>query len=331
MAKLNDKKFLNSNLCIKDVLDKTTSELMEIPSKKIILNGGRGKGKSLVLANCENLGIKNSEPFFATNFDPIGFAPKTCDRFNDKFMEHYYELVLSNKLLFFIESYYPLLFQEHFEDLNNKVTLLLKSTDKYINDSLYTDIELDFYLNKGDISEQIINDFKYYSQFDTFNLGIDRFDMTNASNSETQKLLSGYFELFDKVILVVDDESLNDEKRKNNLLNNDFAFMQIEYCKNFEIVKEILKKRIEYFNFEMNPGDYVFPFELITDDILNRLINETDGNITMMINIIYKVIKMWKWDVNNFNIDKEFKLTTLQEQSTNLTLKRFMKGPKFHL
>ena len=41
----------------------------------------------------------------------------------------------------------------------------------------------------------------------------------------------------------------------------------------------------------MNPGDYVFPFELISDDILQRLINETDGNITMMINIIYKAKK----------------------------------------
>ena len=206
--------FINSNLCLKDVLDKTSSELLEIPSKKIILNGERGTGRSLVLENCEELGIKNGEPFFSTTFDSAGLFPKKSEKFDDKFIEHYYEIVFCNKLLNFINHYYPRLFQEHFIDINEKINSLIQDTDKYINDCIYTNIKLDIYLKKGDISSQIIDDFKYYSSLSTLSLGIDRFDRTNSSNQYVQELLSSYFDMFNKVVLIVDDENLNQKTRR---------------------------------------------------------------------------------------------------------------------
>lgn len=323
--------FINSNLCLKDVLDKTSSELLEIPSKKIILNGERGTGRSLLLEDCEDLGIKNGEPFFATIFDSAGLFSKKSEKFDDKFIEHYYEIVFCNKLLNFINHYYPKLFEEHFLEINEKINSLIKDTDKYINDCIYTNIKLDIYLKKGDISSQIIDDFKYYSSLSTLSLGIDRFDRTNSSNQYVQELLSSYFDMFNKVILIVDDENLNDTKKQEDLLDKDFGLMQIEYTKNFEIAKEILKRRINFYNFEMNPSEEVFPFELIPDEVIKKLIEDTNGNITMMINVVYKCMKLWKWDKENFDIEKEFKLTTLQEFNTNMTLKRFIKPPKFYL
>ena len=68
-----NKAFINSDLCLKDVLDKTSEELLSIPSKKIILNGERGTGRSLVLEDCEDLGIKNSVIF--TDFIPLEYLP----------------------------------------------------------------------------------------------------------------------------------------------------------------------------------------------------------------------------------------------------------------
>ena len=110
--------------------------------------------------------------------------------------------------------------------------------------------------------------------------------------------------MFDKTIITSDDDNLKEK--------NDYSIINVDYGKDVVIVKSILIKHILSYNTGKKSNK--FPFELIHDDKYFQLIEKTNGNIKLMLDIIKEVIRDWEYSFNEtFNIieqlDRETKYT----------------------
>ena len=94
--------------------------------------------------------------------------------------------------------------------------------------------------------------------------------------------------------------------------------MSINYCYNIAAIKEIITRRI----------DNDFPIEILTDDVCDYLIKQTNGNISLMLNILNEWLLDYKWDSKNYSLD----LSVInQEIAHNDAVRKLGSLPKFHL
>jgi len=288
---------INKEILVREPVDEICDRIINSRNKKIILTGGRGVGKSVVLSALENrcLGTKNE--CINIHFDAAGMG----SNFEEQFYIHYYELIFSNKLLHYIKQNYTITYNRYFNKYDNIISDYFEELNNYVNNCLYEDIEIKKYLNTGELSNKILNKLKEVLKLETLTLAIDRFDWTLNRNPIAQVVLSKYFNMFDKTVITSDDENLK-EKYGYSIIN-------IDYCKDVEIVKLILIKHMLGYNTGKKDK---FPFELIPTEKYFQLINKTNGNIKLMLEIMSEVIRDWEWcSRESFTIaeeiDKEMK------------------------
>ena len=314
MKKILSNDLIKQDEFVREIVDDECDRLYDIESSKIILNGGRGTGKSTLLTrNTEReLGRVNNQTILM-KFDAAGFIKEPNETFNENFFKHYYELLFAKKLVEYIKVNYPLLYKAKFLEINQEIINYLNLTDDYINNILYKDIQLKTLFKTNEIVPNIIEKIKNELNINYLNLAIDRFDWINNSSITSQKILENYFNHFYKTILSIDDETI----KVNNLANN-YYLMSISYCYNIDAIKEIIFRRI----------DNNFPIELLTDDIYDYLIKQTKGNISLMFSIINEWILDYKWDSKNYNVDLS---VVNQEITHNEAIRKIGSLPKFHL
>lgn len=162
---------------------------------------------------------------------------------------------------------------------------------------------------------------------ESIELGSNRFDSINNSDELAQKILYSYFDLFDKTIIEVDDESLPVEWYKT-YFNEDselitFTPYSIEYNKDLEIVYAIIKKRIIGYN-------ATIPLDWLNYDTLNLLVSCTNGNIKIILDIVREMILIW--EIND-RIRQEDIKDTIHEVLLNTRSRKLMrsKQPKLYL
>ena len=80
-------RFIQTNEFVEKPVNEFCNKIKNNSSKKIILSGGRGTGKSLILYNNQNININSKEQCIFTRFDSVGQFPST---FNELFLSHYY-------------------------------------------------------------------------------------------------------------------------------------------------------------------------------------------------------------------------------------------------
>ena len=74
-----------------------------------------------------------------------------------------------------------------------------------------------------------------------------------------------------------------------------------------------------------------FNVDDITDIIYENLINNSNGNISTMLTIVYEVINLSKWETRNVNLLDLFQ-KCLEEQNNNVKeLKRISVPPRLYL
>ena len=305
---------IKQNEFVREIVDDECDRLYDIESSRIILNGGRGTGKSTLLErNTEReLGRLNNQTILM-KFEAAGFIKEPNEIFNEDFFNHYYELLFAKKLVLYIKVNYPLLFKAKFLEINNEISNYLNLTDDYINNVLYKDIKLNKVFKINEIVPIIIERIKKELNVNYLNLAIDRFDWINNESIISQKILENYFKHFYKTILSVDDETIN----VNNLTPN-YHVMSINYCYNIAAVKEIIIRRI----------DSEFPIEMLTDNVCDYLIKQTRGNISLMLNILNEWVLDYKWDPKNYSLDLS---VVNQEIAHNEAVRKIGSLPKFHL
>ena len=98
---IKDREIVVSDSFVREPVDKICDKINNSPSKKIILTGGRGIGKSIILKNSERRGLSSENQHMAIRFDPAGIGTN----FGEDFYEHYYELLFADALLSYIKTY----------------------------------------------------------------------------------------------------------------------------------------------------------------------------------------------------------------------------------
>ncbi len=306
---------INTEAFVREPVDSLTKEIRDNSSKKIILNGGRGTGKSVTLSCMQNQGLGMESQTILMRFDSvIGFAKYPTKWFNEAFFAHYYELVFSWNLLSFIKQHYGLTYETYFQDIEALLQNVSQNTDDYIQNIYYEEKTIERFLRPTEISSEIITRLKKYLGIQKLNLAIDRFDWINGSSSYTQSLISKYFNLFDKTVITVDDDSLE----KGRLIKNGYSIVPITYGKEIDVIKQIIKKRIGV--------------DIFTNEMYRKLIEESNGNISFIIDTCGEVRDILNWEDEKVDIDTEFN-ETLNHQLIRRKELRERDGnpPKFYL
>lgn len=319
---------------IREPVDLINKEIIENSSKRIILNGGRGSGKSVILHNTQDKGLGTENQTILIQFDSMTkFSNSPNELFDENFFNHYYELVFSWRLLSYVKDNYILTYESNFKDIETLLNDVSKNTDACINDMYYEKKELQRYLVPAEISAEILERFKKCTGINTLTLAIDRFDWTNGSSAYVQQIISKYFDLFDKTIITTDDLSLEDNSRQIELENKGYSFVTAMYGKNVDVIKHIIRKRIKLYNEITDNSRKSFDENIITDKIYSNLVSKANSNISLMINTFGEIADLLDWrDGRVENLEYEFDIETNNQLSKIRQLRKIdATPPKLHL
>ena len=294
---IKPEELINTEAFVREPVYSLTKEIRENSSKKIILNGGRGTGKSVTLSCMQNQGLGMESQTIFMHFDSvISFAEYPTKWFNEAFFAHYYELVFSWNLLSFIKQYYGLTYETYFQDIEALLHNVSQNTNDYIQNIYFSKRTIERFLRPTEISSEIITRLKKYLGIQKLNLAIDRFDWMNGSSSYTQSLISKYFDLFDKTVITVDDDSLEKER----LIKNGYSFVPVTYGKEIDVIKQIIRRRINL-NKVLNP----FDVNILSDEIYKKMIEKLNGDISSMIVTCGEIHDVFTWEEGKVDINAE--------------------------
>lgn len=89
---LNADRLIDSELFIREPVEDICKRIENCNSSKIILTGGRGVGKSVVLRNKEKGDLFKGDKSIYMWFDPVARFDEKSQWFDEEFITHYYEI-----------------------------------------------------------------------------------------------------------------------------------------------------------------------------------------------------------------------------------------------
>lgn len=322
---------LNSKEIVREPVNDLYKKISNDPSQKIILTGGRGTGKTITLRNMETENINSNNTIFYIDFSSINVLQQKQPKFiNKQFLCHIYELTLCKYILNYIKKNYFSIYEIYFKDFDLLLYSITEKTNSCINNSFYESIKLNNYLIPTELSYKILNNFRNCLNVNSICLIIDRFDWLN-NNEMSQYIVSSFFDMFDKSIITADDYSLQNKENRQNFIDKGYSFVDVDYGKDIDIAKNILQKRIEYYNAIVDPDHTPFSKENIADEIYEILINKTNGNITLMLDCLKNVIELWNCYKGNIDLEEQFNESIDNQIFINKNLRKIIKQPKLNL
>jgi len=309
-----------------DPVEKINGVIDSSGSKRTILYGPKGGGKSIVLSYREYKAISTPSPAIYTHFDACG----KFRGYDDWFVSHYYELEMARNIILYIKKYYRVLYESRFLELHKKINSLTEEIDNYFRNHSYKRIELSQKLTTGVICTQLLDEFKTALSLESTSLLINRFDSTECSSAAVQNILGSYFDLFDQVVISVDDESISENpERRIELVEKGYSLIPVDYGKDLSTVKKIVELYVANYNAKKLFNEKRFPIELLTDEMYELLIARSGGNISNILVAIRQAINGSVFDslkdIFTYYFDCEDNYT--QE----IKAKRMGKPIKFHL
>lgn len=293
------------NTIIKKPIDEVIDKLDKAEKSSVFLVGGRGTGKSLIVNNYleENRGLAIDCTY--TEEELLNISDRNIYKL-------YHICMIINKILNFIEEMYPLCsyyFKEY--QLNIKIILFNIKSMFVVNN--YDKKEELFGKELYNNPELILNDFckllKRRFDYESITLILDNFDALGNSSSRFQKTI---YELLNNRIKTIFVLSSNDALNNRKLLEKDNSIVEANYTKDINYVKSILDlmiiKELRSKRF-VNLEDRVS--FLLDDDIIELLIENTNGDINEMYSIVYKLYQ------NKNSMPKELYRTFILESCNN--------------
>ena len=327
MSIMRAEEVINSSCFIREPVDDVRKKINNSDKDRIILNGGRGTGKSVVLNEIQQKGLGTDNQTVLLRFDSaITFNKAPNQYYSREFFINYYELEMANYLLGYIKKYYGLYYEKYFVKTWNEVKRRLDNIIKYANNVAFGDIiQLDKFLDVGEITTKLIKDMKDIIGIDSLNIAFDRFDWTNGKSAFTQVLLRDYFNMFDKAIITTDDMDFNEDKH----IQDGYDIMTVDYGKDIDIIKKIIKNRIKVFC-DRHPN-VVIDNNKLTDDIYEYIATNTNGNISSIINIITCFLSTYEWREGLSDYFATIEYETFKENQTVKQLKKMGPQPKLYI
>lgn len=322
ISRIEARNLINSNEFVSEPVNKICDRIKQNKNNKIIL---KGFGKSVVLYNLKYSSINTKNPFVYAHFDPVSLFYKSNEKyFDDNFKKQYYELGLCFRLLGYIKKYYGLVYEKYFKEIYLELEKHSNILDERINFSRYKETSTIDLFELKEPTTRIINRLKEVLKLETLNIGYDRFDWVNGGDSKIQQILSEYFNLFDKVVLTTDDDSI--DRKIKILKEKGYSFETIDYGKNVAVVRQMIKARLD--NLE---EPIIFKEEYITDEIYNDLIEKTNGDINLIFAIVSEVIGICIFNNSVGNIENLFLTQGNYHVESDKIFKKMFKNPKLYL
>lgn len=267
IKKLNVSQLIDSNLFVSEPVSVTNDRINE--GEKVILTGGRGCGKSVVLARREKEGVLSKKPAVLTKFTSSSTFDK---RFRDtSFMEHYYELVMSTRFLSYIRNNYPDVYKERFEDLEELAKRKLTEAIELMRSDRAQFCKMNK-LFAGEILSEVVSRFRNEVRPDSMELLIDNFDWTNSSDPRVQNILKKYFSMFERVVVTSDDKDVVSGRARRELFSRGYSVIPVSYASYCDNVRNIAEAHgLGSVKDELDDSDY------------RNLIIKTGGNLDIML------------------------------------------------
>lgn len=301
MKYIRPQEIIHSKEFLREPVQDTYKDIEKLETSKIILRG-EGTGRSTLLNYMEEKKANTEQPFMLLNFSGDNLPSDTKKCFSNElfreFLEHYWEIHFTRKILWYIKKYHELTYHSEFLQYGVEVQNCCHEIDNLLNSLVFTDSYClpKLYTSK-EISGEILDKFKKLMHIESIVLGSNRFDSINNSDELSQKILYSYFDLFDKTIIEADDKSLPEEWYKTYFREDSelitFTPYTIEYNQYLEIIYNIIEKRINEYNFSLyekskNNNQFYKPFSLdwLDDDTLKLLKNKANGNIRIILDIV---------------------------------------------
>ncbi len=139
--------------------------------------------------------------------------------------------------------------------------------------------------------------------------------------------------MFDKTVITADDLTLEDKNRQIELENKGYSFIIVMYGKNVNVVRQIIRKRLQLHNEITNNSKKFFGDNLMTDEIYRNLVSKSNGNVSLMLNTLGEIIDLFDWkDGGVQNLEDEFN-TEINTQLSKIKQLRKIDAtpPKLHL
>lgn len=319
---------INSKEFVREPVDDFLKKIKNNSSKKIIINGGDGIGKSVAISALEKSTLATESPYISLCFDTAFITFKKNKYFGNKFFTHFYEMSLAAKLLRYINYYYSLTYRTHFSEYDILLNGIIEDTYHYINNCYSKPCFLNKYLSYGEISLEIIDKFRSLFNVSEVNIAIDDFDKINNTSELSQQKLSEYFDKFNHVVLASSDENFIPPIKRGKLIAKGYSFSNINYNSDVNVVKEIIRKRINLYN-QCSSSNNNLPVALFSEDVCSDLINLTDGNIKMILEIVNNI--SMNYDSITLDFDSYLDKVTNKHIAINNQVKKIGQVPKLYL
>jgi len=294
IGKYRPDKVVVSDAFVREPVDEICKKIEESPSKKVILTGGRQIGKTVVLNQEEKRGLITPNRNILMRFDSVGMGIGK-DLYNDRFLSHYYEIIFALNLLSYIRKYYGIIYNSNifYSTMSDGINKLALETDKYMRNYYYVESKMPKMYTSKELTEPIIRQFKKDANLNSLSLSLDRFEWTNNGKEIVQKILGRYFDMFDKAIITVDDETIDKEIQKKK----EFDIIESSYNKDIDVVKEIIRR------YSLSDKNMEELFKKAPNDLYKILIDETHGNLDNILLAFTNVSSLLSWDPNADIID----------------------------
>ncbi len=341
MKYIRPNEIIYSKEFLREPVQDTYKEIEKLEVSKIILRG-EGTGRSTLLNYLQEKKANTEKPFLLLNFSrdnlPLGLNECFSNEVFKDFLEHYWEIHFTEKILWYIKKYHELTYHSEFSQYGDAIQNCCQEIVDLLNSLVFTDSYClpKLYTSK-EISGEILDKFKKLMHIETIELGSNRFDNINNSDELAQKILYSYFDLFNKTIVEVNDECLPEYWYKTYFSEDSelitFTPYTIDYNKNLEIIYTIIKKRILEYNRSILLNNKqnlkTIPLDWLDFDTLNLLVTRTNGNMRMILKIVNELTILY--DLNDEITQKNIE-NTINEVLANESSKKLMfKQPKLYL
>lgn len=324
MIYISERNVVNSNVFVREPVDKEVNSILSSKSNKIILSGELGTGRSIVLQSLENRGLGDKTQTIRISPDSVGSVRKL----SDDILDHRIELIFTRSLIFYVQRYYHVLFEKYLRPELDSINGELHLYDEYMNNSLFdfdNSLELKNKFKTKDLSSSVLVKIRDILELEKLNLAIDNFDSISNSSEYLQRVYSRYFDLFDKIILVSKDPNLDKER----LTKEGYDIRTLNYGMDKDILGEIIKRRIEFHNHSCaNQYDVDF----CTQHMFIEGLAERTPSISLSLYVITEIEKLRKWyRDSNVSSERIYEEATTKEEKNFQDLKKIMSPRKFYI
>lgn len=263
---------INSIENVQEPVNKILDKINESNEKVLVLNGERGSGRTTVLLSKEAQSKAGKEINIYNHFEHAGIGV-TMQDVGEDLIKHKYELEMTSVLLRYLTS--NGICDENIEIIAEEVKKLRKL---FVYDINYLGIEKNFkseIKQQGHYTEYLTKVIRSTYHPEKFSFLVDRFDWMFNRSMEAQRCIQDYFSLFDQVVLTTDDDNYASK----------YPTLEVNYGKNKEIVKEIIRKYVDAINGTKNIEEQL-NLNDISDETIEYITEMANGNIDVILQSI---------------------------------------------